>query len=234
VPATLNWDLWLGVAPPRTYHPGYAPFKWRGWLDFGTGPIGDMGIHNAAMTWLGLRLGVPRSAKIVQSSSRNAETFPAWCILQLEFPDRGPRPPVTMYWYDGGKKPPGKLIQGRKLASNGAIAVGEKGTMYSVGWTGADWHLLPRETFRGYKPPEPTLRRVASHHKEWVAACKGGQPALCNFPDFAAPLTEVMLLGALAVRMGKPIQWNAAAMKAAGCPDADALVQRPYRKGWEI
>ena len=234
VPKSLAWDLWLGVAPSRPYHPTYAPFKWRGRKDFGTGAIGDMGIHNAAMVWLGLKLGLPTVIEPVKTSGLHDDTFPLWSILRLEFPARGDLPAVTMHWYDGGKKPPAKLIGGGKVASNGAILVGSKGTLYSVGWTGGGWALLPREKFRDHKPPAPTLRRTTGHHAEWLAACRGGPATLCNFTDFAAPLTEVMLLGCLAQRVGKRIEWDPAAMKATNCPEAAAFVTRTYRKGWQI
>ena len=234
VPGELDWDLWLGVAPPRPYHPAYAPFKWRGWLDFGTGAIGDMGIHNAAMAWVGLELGLPRSVEVVATSGVNRETFPAWSILRLEFPSRGPLPPVTMHWYDGGKRPSAELIGGGQVAKNGAIVVGDRGTMYSIEWTGADWHLLPEEKFRDYRPPEPSVPRSSGHHAEWIAACKGGPAAFCNFVDFAAPLTEVMLLGNLALRTGQKIEWDAQAMRVKGRPKADEFIRREYRKGREI
>lgn len=233
-PSELDWNLWIGAAPMRPYHPAYAPFAWRGWLDFGTGAIGDMGIHNAAMAWMGLQLGLPESAEIVATSGTNSETFPEWSILRLEFPARDTKPPVTMYWYDGGKRPPTSLIGNREMAANGAILAGERGTLYSIEWTGADWHLLPEENFRGYQAPEPTIPRAVSHHAEWVAACKGGQPALCNFIDFGAPLTEVMLLGNLALRAGQRIQWDAAGMRVTNNPAADELIGRPYREGWEL
>lgn len=234
VPKELDWDLWLGPAPQRPYHPDYAPFKWRGWQDFGTGAIGDMGIHNAAMPFLGLNLGRPASAEIVETSGLKRETFPQWSILRLEFPARGELPPLTLHWYDGGKKPSSDLIFGREVAANGAILVGQEGTLYSIEWTGGDWHLLPEEKFRDWKPPEPTVPRSPGHHKEWIAACKGGPAALCNFVDFAAPLTEIMLLGCLAQRLGKNIEWDAADLKAKGCPEADEFIRRDYRKGWEI
>jgi len=233
-PSELDWDLWVGVAALRPYHPAYVPFKWRGWLDFGTGSIGDMGIHNAAMAWVGLELGLPRSVEVVATSGINRETFPAWSILRLEFPSRGPLPPVTMHWYDGGKKPSPELIGGGQVAENGAVIVGDQGTMYSIEWTGADWRLLPEEKFRDYRPPEPSVPRCSGHHAEWIAACKGGPQAFCNFVDFGAPLTEVMLLGNLALRTGQKIEWDVRAMQAKECPEADEVIRREYRKGWEI
>ena len=234
IPHGLAWDLWLGPAPERPYHPAYMPFKWRGWKDFGTGAIGDMGIHNAAMPFVGLELGLPVSAEIVETSGLRKETFPTWSILRIEFPARGDLPPVTLHWYDGGKKPSSDLIGGRQVASNGAILVGERGTLYSIGWTGGDWHLLPEEKFRDWQPPATTVPRSAGHHQEWVAACKGGPPAFCNFVDFAAPLTETMLLGCLTQRAGKKIEWDAADMRAKNWSQGDVFITREYRKGWEV
>ena len=234
VPQEIDWDLWIGTAPVRPYHPAYVPFKWRGWLDFGTGSVGDMGIHNAAMAWVGLELGVPQSVEVIATSGVNRETYPAWSTLRFEFPARGPLPPVTMYWYDGGKQPPAALIGGKELAKNGAILVGQHGTMYSIEWTGADWHLLPEDKFRDYQTPAPSVPRSSGHHDEWIAACQGGPPAFCNFVDFGAPLTEVMLLGNLALRTGKRIEWDAAAMQAKGNPAAETLIRREYRPGWEL
>jgi len=234
VPKGLDWDLWLGVAPERPYHPDYCPFKWRGWKDFGTGAPGDMGIHNAAMPYAALELGLPASVEILDTSGLKTETFPAWSRLRFVFPARGSRGPVALFWYDGGKKPSAELIGGRPVAANGAIVVGSKATLYSIEWTGSDWHLIPEDKFRDYKPPQPTLPRApgGSHHQEWIAACKGGPPAFCNFPAFASPLTEAMLLGNLAIRTGGKILWDAARMQAADCPQAEQFIRRKYRKGW--
>jgi len=234
VPDGLHWDLWLGPAPERPYHPGYVPFKWRGWKDFGAGAIGDMGIHNAAMPFVGLDLGSPVSAEIVSSAELHSETFPAWSILQIKFPARGDLPPLTLHWYDGGKKPSSDLIGGQDVAGNGAILIGEQGTLYSVEWTGGDWRLFPEEKFRDWKPPAETVPRSAGHHQEWIAACKGGPPAFCNFIDFAAPLTEIMLVGCLAQRAGKKVEWDAANMRATNWSEGDAFIKREYRKGWEL
>ncbi|MBN2473148.1 MAG: Gfo/Idh/MocA family oxidoreductase [Pirellulales bacterium] len=234
IPDELQWDLWLGPALERPYHPAYVPFNWRGWKDFGTGAIGDMGIHNAAMPFVGLELGLPISAEIVNTSGLSSETFPAWSMLRIEFPARGSLPPVTLHWYDGGKKPSSDLIGGQQVADNGAILVGEQGTLYSVEWTGGDWHLLPEDKFRDWKPPAATVPRSAGHHQEWIAACKGGPAAFCNFIDFAAPLTEIMLLGCLAQRAGRKIEWDALNMRATNWPPGDVFIRREYRKGWEL
>jgi predicted dehydrogenase len=234
VPEGLAWDLWLGVAPERPYHSAYCPFVWRGWKDFGTGPAGDMGIHNAAMPFAALQLGPPSSAEIVETSGLKADTFPTWSRLKLEFAARGERGPVTLYWYDGGQKPSADLVGGKKLADNGAIVVGTEGTMSSVEWTGGDWVLLPEARFRDYQPPRPSLPRAPgqSHHQEWLRACRGGPPAFCRFDGFAAELTETMLVANLAVRLGGKVVWDAEAMEARGNPEAAPYIKRPYRAGW--
>jgi len=234
VPEGLDWDLWLGVAPDRPYNPAYCPFVWRGWKDFGTGAVGDMGIHNAAMPFAALRLGAPAAAEVIKAAELKAETFPAWSTLKVEFAARDGRGPVTLYWYDGGKKPPADLIRGRKLAANGAIVVGTKGTLSSVEWTGGDWVLLPEGRFRDYRAPKRSLPRAPreSHHQEWLAACRGGPAAFCRFDGFASQLTEAMLVANLALRLGRKITWDAEKMEVPGCREATPFIKRPYRTGW--
>src|SRR5436305_4660170 len=234
VPSSLDWNLWLGVASARPYHPAHSPSTWRGWKDFGTGAVGDMGIHNAAMPFAALQLGPPASAEILQTSGLKPETFPVWSRLKLEFSAVGRREPITMYWYDGGQKPSAELVGSSKLAANGAIVVGTKGTLSSVEWTGGDWALLPRDRFRDFKPPRRSQPRAPgqSHHQEWLAACRGGEPAFCRFEGFASKLTETMLVANLALRTGRKIHWNAEAMEARGCPEASLLIRPEYRVGW--
>jgi predicted dehydrogenase len=233
VPAGLDWNLWLGVAPARPFHPAYCPFSWRGWKDFGTGAVGDMGVHNAAMPFAALQPGAPTSAEIIETSGLKAETFPAWSRLKLEFGGAGGSS-MTMYWYDGGQKPSPDLVGGTKLAGNGAIVVGTKGTLSSVEWTGGDWTLLPSDRFRDFKPPRPSQPRAPgqSHHQEWLAACRGGPPAFCRFDGFASQLTETILVANLALRTGRKILWNAEAMEARGYPEASPLIKREYRAAW--
>ena len=186
----LDWNLWLGVAPTRPYHPAYCPFVWRGWKDFGTGAVGDMGIHNTAMPFAALDLGPPSAAEIVATSGLKPETFPAWSRLKLEFPARGGRGPITMYWYDGGQKPSADLVGGRKLADNGAIVVGTKGTLSSVEWTGGDWALLPEDRFRDFKPPHSSLPRAPeqSHHQEWLRRLPGRSPGFLPLRRLRGPV----------------------------------------------
>jgi predicted dehydrogenase len=234
VPEGLAWDLWLGVAPERPYNPAYCPFVWRGWKDFGTGAVGDMGIHNAAMPFAALGLGPPSSAEIVKSAELHAETFPTWSTLKVEFAARGDQGAVTLYWYDGGKKPPADLVEGKKLADNGAIVVGTKGTLHSVEWTGGEWALLPEARFKDFQPPKTSVPRAPkeSHHQEWLAACRGGPAAFCRFDGFASALTETMLVANLALRLGRKVVWDAEKMEVPGCPEAAPYIKRSYRKGW--
>jgi predicted dehydrogenase len=245
VPRGLDWDVWLGPAPERPYSPAYVPFVWRGFWDFGTGAIGDMGIHNLDTAYWGLELGTPTRVEIKDCSPgletpNMKETAPEWSILQLQFPGRGNRPPVTMHWYDGGKLPPEELYQGERRTSKdgGSLVIGSKGTLFTRTWHGGEddgdmFVLLPRKQFEGFTPPAQTLGRPKSHHHEFADACRGHGRTESNFP-YAARLTESLLLGNLALRTGKNIEWDARAMKAKGCPEADAFIKPEFRKGWSL
>ena len=238
IPRTLDWDLWLGPAPLRPYHPAYVPFTWRGFWDFGTGAIGDMGIHNLDTAFWALELGLPESAQVKDSGRMTSQSPPPWSIIELSFPARGDRQPVKLTWYDGGKKPPADLFHGERITDNGSLAIGSKGTLYTRDWHGGFTQndmflLLPRRQYIGYQPPAPTLPRVVSHHREWVEACKGGPMPLSNF-GYASVLTESLLLGNLALRCGRKIEWDAQAMKARNCPEADQYIRTEYRKGWTL
>ena len=141
---------------------------------------------------------------------------------------------MKLYWYDGGHKPTASLIDGDPVDKNGCIIVGSEGTLYSIDWAGDKHVLYPKEKFKDYQPPAPALRRVKSHHIEWLDACKGGPAAMCNFIDFAAPMTEIMQLGNLALRSGRDLGWDTAAMKSPGCAEADTFIKPRYREGWRI
>ena len=160
VPASLHWDLWIGPAPDRPYHPAYHPFKWRGWWDFGTGALGDMGCHIIDAPFWALDLREPRFIEAESPPiSPHSETAPAWSIVRYEFEARGNRPPVKLLWYDGGKFPPSELFEGHTPAkdSSGCIFVGEKGRMLVGGGRGRGYRLLPEREFAGYVEPKPTL-----------------------------------------------------------------------------
>ncbi len=232
VPPTLKWDLWLGPAPDRPYHPAYCPFVWRGWWDFGTGALGDMACHTLNLPYWGLKLSHPTAFE-AECSELKPESAPKWSIIRLEFPARGNLPPLKMTWSDGGKKPPEDLFHGETVANSGALIIGEKGTMYSPDDYGTNHVLLPKKNFEGYKPPDPWIPRSPGHHAEWIRACKGGPPAMSNF-NYSGPLTEVVVLGNLAVRAAERVEWDAKNLKAKNSPKANQYVRREYRKGWTL
>jgi len=236
VPPTLDWNLWLGPAPYRPYHPAYAPFKWRGWWDFGSGGLGDMGIHNLAPVFSALKLGAPTSVS-ASSTPVFAESLPLASMVHYEFPARGEMPPVTLHWYDGGLMPPrpDELDADEDLnREDGVILVGDKGKMLVEGWGGERPRLIPESKNKDYQRPPKTLPRSLGHHKEWLEACKGGSPPRSNF-DFAGPLTEAVLLGTVCIRMGgQRLVWDSANLKVTNLPKANELLHYPYRPGWSL
>ncbi|MCI0745538.1 MAG: Gfo/Idh/MocA family oxidoreductase [Verrucomicrobia subdivision 3 bacterium] len=237
LPAGIDWDLWLGPAPHRPYHPDYMPFKWRGWWDFGTGALGDMGCHNMDTAYWALNLGLPTAVQ-AESSGGNAETYPQWSIIRYEFPPRDGLPAAKLTWYDGGKLPARELFEGAQLQKdelpkNGTLMIGAKGKILLPDWNANNFQLLPKDKFVDFTGPAPSIPRAESHYKEWITACKSGSPAMSNF-DYAARLTETALLGNLALRCGKRIEWDPKAMKAGGCPEADAFIKPEYRAGWSL
>ncbi len=233
VPPTLDWDLWLGPAPFRPYHSAYVPFKWRGWWDFGTGALGDMACHILDVAFWALNLVDPVSVEAQVSDNHKPETYPKWSIITYEFPQRGDLAPCKLVWYDGGKMPPQELAPGVKLPKNGTIIVGTKGTLVTLDAYGGRYKLLPEKDFEGFEPPEMKLPVSPGHHREWVLACKGEGEALSNF-EYAARLTETVLLGNLAVWAGTRVEWDAANMRAKNSPEANEIVRREYRKGWSL
>jgi len=233
VPPELHWDLWLGPAPKRPYHPCYQPFNWRGWKDFGTGALGDMGCHTLNMVYMALKLDNPISVEAEVVNEITEECYPKQSIIRFTFPARDGMAPVRLKWYDGGLKPSPSIIGAEELPGSGVVIIGEEGIMYAPGDGGGGYELLPKEKFEGFQKPAPTLPRSPGHHAEWVIACKGGQPAMSNF-DYASGLTELCLLGNLALLTGEPIYWDSANMRAMNCPKADRYIHRAYRKGWEV
>ena len=231
-PSTLDWDLWLGPAPHRPYNPAYLPFNWRGWWDFGTGALGDMACHCWDTAYWALELGLPDTIE-AQSSGANAETAPKWSIITYQFPARKSRPPVKLVWYDGGKLPPTDLISGNPYPKNGSLIVGQKGTILLRDWNADRFQILPEEKFKDYPQPPQTIARSPGHYKEWIAACKGGAPAMSNF-DYASQLTEAVLLGNVALRLGKKIEWDVRDMRAKSTPDADQYVHPQFRDAWSL
>ncbi len=235
VPATLDWDAWLGPAHWRPYHKAYVPRNWRGWWEFGSGAMGDMAVHNADPAFFCLDLDAPTAVE-AETSGVNDETLPKWSIIKYEFPAKGSRPAVTMKWYDGGKLPPrpAELEEGRNLGDNGILFVGDKGKILCGGWAGAP-RLIPESRMKEYKKPEKTLPRSPGHHQEWIEACKAGKPemAMAGF-WYSGPFTEALLVGNLAVRLQKRVEWDAKTMRSPNCPEADNYITKFYRAGYTV
>jgi predicted dehydrogenase len=242
VPATMDWNLWLGPAPQRPYHPAYAPTAWRGWWDFGTGALGDMGCHIIDHPVWSLKLGPPSHVEArvtldgsVVAGKPNFETYPIAAIIYYDFPARGDLPPVRMTWYDGGLMPqaPAALGAGQQLPSNGVLYIGSKGQMFH-GSHGDMPQLLPHALHDEAAKVPKTMARSPGHYEEWVAACKGGPRAISNF-DYAGPLTETVLLGVLALRApGKRLEWDGENQKVINVPELNQYVHKEYRKGWTL
>lgn len=235
IPPALDWDLWLGAAPVRPYNRRYHPHDWRGWFDFGTGALGDMAIHNMDPAFFALDLGAP-TAVSARTSPLKAESYPAWSILRYEFAAQGDRPEVTLTWYDGGQKPPVPRDLGpdAKLGDNGIYFVGDKGTMLCGGWSGPPT-LYPESRRQAFTPPAPSLPRSIGHRPEWIKACKDGKPADAKAGfDYSGPFTEALLVGNLALRLQKRVEWDSGAMRSPNSAEADALIHKRYRDGFGI
>jgi predicted dehydrogenase len=236
VPETLDWDLWLGPAPTRPYNPAYLPFIWRGWWDFGTGALGDIGCHSLDPVFRALKLGYPTSVEACCTLVNN-ETYPVASRVTYEFPARGDLAPVKLHWYDGGMKPPRppELEDGRRWDTNGALYIGDKGKMLGG-------RLIPESRQKEYGKPPQKLERSPGHYQEWVNACKGGKPAGSNFPDHAGLLAQVVLLGNVALRpalkaekfLGTKLLWDAKEFKFTNVPEANQYLTKEYREGWGL
>ncbi|MCY2951872.1 MAG: Gfo/Idh/MocA family oxidoreductase [Planctomycetota bacterium] len=233
VPPTLNWDLWLGPAPYREYHDGLHPFNWRGYWDFGCGALGDMGCHFWDSAFWALDLFAPSTIEAEQQGN-SAETGPNWAIITYQFPARGSLPPCTVKWYDGKKLParPEELEADRKLPSNGSLFVGDKGKILVN--DAVSPRIIPESKMQAFERPKPFIPRVGDHKVDWLNAIKGGPPAGSDFTLFGGPLAEVVLLGNVAIRTGKKLDWDHANLKATNAPEADQYIKREYRKGWEF
>jgi len=255
VPKTLSWEQFLGGSPERPYAPGYTPFLWRGWWDFGTGAIGDMACHTANMAFRALKLGHPTTVA-AESGEINTETAPAWAHVTMTFPERDKQnPAVTLHWYEGkkdGKKvtPPAELVEialkldtnvnrKKQLVGSGSLFVGEKGVLYSPDDYGAQCYVTEELKQKNMTKPE-TLPAYSgdndlNNKKEWVEAIKAGKPEVAygNF-DYSSLLTEAFLLGNVAMRSGKKLEWDGPNMKVTNSAEAMQFVKTEYRKGWEV
>jgi predicted dehydrogenase len=237
VPAGLDWDLWLGPAAKRPYNEAYCPFKWRGWWDYGTGALGDMGCHIMDMPYWALELKHPTRVE-ADSEGNTPLSAPTASTVRYHFPAGKYSDALQFSWYDGGRMPAAEVLAESGMTSKKVagtfdlVMVGDKGKMF-FNRSNLDWLITPGSALEDFKAPEPSLPRVANEDVEWVEACKGGAPALSRF-EKSGPFTETVLLGNLAIRLGEPVEWDGPAMKAVGCPRADRYIHRDYRRGWKL
>ncbi|MCP5516794.1 MAG: Gfo/Idh/MocA family oxidoreductase [Verrucomicrobiales bacterium] len=230
IPEGLHWDRFLGPAPERPFHNVYWPGpKWYRWWDFGSGTMSDMGSHINDLAFWALKLRAPRAIE-AEGPPPHPEIAPASMLARYEYDARGDMPPVTMTWYQGTLKPP-QFTEGLiPKWGLGILFVGDKGMLL------ADYGrhlLLPEERFKDFQPPAPSIPPSPGHQAEWIEACKTGKPTGSNF-DYAGALTEANHLGNVAYRLGRRLEWDAAALKATNCPEADALIRKHYRRGWRL
>lgn len=234
VPATVDWNLWQGVAPENSYSSKVMPFNWRGYWDYGCGALGDMGCHimDAAFWTLDLRGNCTVSAESIDNSDISC---PKSSVVTYHFPQRGNRAPVKVVWYDGGNKPavPKELGPDAKLPGGGSIIYGDKGVLIDYDDYNAAPRLIPEERMKAFTDrPKRSIPRVpkSNPHLEWIAACKGLGPAPgSNFIDHSVDLTEFVLLGNVAIRAGKPIEWDSANLTCTNLPEANRFVRKTYR-----
>jgi len=252
MPGALAWDLWLGPAPKRSYNPAYHPYRWRGWLDYGTGALGAMGCHVMDGPFWAMKLAEATSFSVeAESNGSGAGTYPRASTIRYRFPPRGKEPAVTITWYDGGRKPakPRGFPSERGIGSNGSIFVGEKCSMTFGGITAgtlagqAGPRTIPE--FEQITPVNKSVKKIptvpdkhgwrtgARHVQEWLNACAAGtQP--CSSFDRAGPLTEMVLLGNVAIQAGTKIVWDRKQRKVTNAPAANRFIRREYRKGWSL
>ena len=241
VPATMDWETWIGPAPMRPYNPAYAPFAWRGFWDFGCGALGDMACHIADPANWALRLSevAPTSVEVVSQEGKTDDTYPTKSIIKFEFPARGEQQPVTVYWYDGGNMPPrpADLAVTEKLGdgNNGSLFIGTEGYA-TTGEYGGKSRLLPESRMADYTKPNQIIPRVpkGDPYINWLQGCKGGTAPASNF-DYSGPFTEWILLGTVALRApeGEKLEWNGEKGKFTNNREANKYLSRDPRRGWD-
>lgn len=235
-PKGFNWDLWLGPTQWRPFNQLYVPVKWRDFWVFGCGALGDFGCHDMNSTTWAFNLHSPESVEVV-SAGGSKDIAPYGEIGYYKFKKDGKQPELKLTWYSGGLLPsfPDLLPRDMSLSRRGAMFVGEKGIILNNGGSGSPPLIFPESLRNSFKEPKQTIPRVNSqHHREWVDAIKGGPAAKSNF-EYAARLTEIVLLGVLSLRMGgEKIFYDSKNMKAVGLPEADEIIREPVRKGWEM
>jgi len=240
VPATLDWNLWLGPAQFRPYHSTYVPGKWRSWRAFGTGVIGDWTCHVIDPVFWTLDLGAPTHIQAVVTKdydpTKHSETFPAGNEIRFDFAAKGNRPAVKVIWYDGPQRPPrpAELDADEKLPDIGAVVVGDQGKIIYGSHGAGGLRIVPDNKMEGFKTKPQRLATSPGHHKEWIAACKSGKPAGSDF-SYGGPLTEIALLGTIAMQFkGRKLEWDSQGMKFANVPEANDYLKPTFREGWSL
>jgi len=238
VPANIDWDLWLGPAEERPYNPQYFSGAWRCFWAFGNGTLGDMACHHIDLSFWALGLRLPATVEAFCEEEPTKEVAPGQLRVEYTFAESTrtfggttrTRPAIKLNWYDGGLQPALLKEKGLPEWGAGTLFIGEEGMLM------ADYgqrKLYPEEKFADYQAPEKTIPDSVGHHQEWINACKTGSRTTCNF-NYSGPLAETVLLGAVAFRTGRKLEWDAQNMKATNCPEADPFLSRTYRKGWEV
>jgi len=227
VPKHLHWDLWIGPAPFRPYHPTYHPQGWRQWWDFGNGRLGDMGCHMIDLPFSALDLKYPLTAE-ADAPYIHHESAPPWLIAKWTFPARGKLPPVQLTWYDGGKRPPLQKKHNMPDYPEATLFVGSEGMLIA---DYSRFKLYPEKKFAGVG--RPRIPHGLPHFQDWIIGCRTGSMTGCDF-SYSGPLTETVLLGTVAHRAGKKIQWDAENMRVTNCPEANLNIRREYRQGWTV
>jgi predicted dehydrogenase len=252
IPAGLDWDRWIGPAPFRAYHPMYHPWNWRAWWDFGEGTVGDMACHLTNVFYNALKLVPPTVVEGRRSTMREGtfrltdagqdilpspiatpETESYANMVTLNIPEREGMPPLRVHWYDGGLRPPRPLGMNltQAMPVEGSMYVGDKGVMLTD--NRGRFSLFPEKQFRDFVPPSKTLPRSIGHYREWIEAAKGGKPTTCPF-SFGGKLTELALLGTIAARTARVLEWDSKNLTFINDSEANALLDPPYRKGYTL
>ena len=238
VPEQMDWDLWLGSGPRRPYSEILHPNKWRVWWDYGCGALGDMACHIMDPAYWALKLGdAPGfTVTVLEQEGLSDVLTPTASVLKYSFPERAGLPAVDFFWYDGGKMParPAGVPNGDKMGDgdNGSILVGDKGVL-TTGTYGNKTRLLPEVLMDDYTMPDESLKRAGNHYRNWLEACKGGDPACSNF-DYAGPFTEMVLMGNIALQTGSTVTYDFASGTIKDNPAASALLSKEYHGGWTL